>query len=86
LCLANIPNKKLTSAPTTQKGVEGMERRLVLSSEGAGHYMRRLLSPEALKVNNPIAERPRKWWQKDDTHLFGISFGAFFTVFYTFIA
>ena len=63
-----------------------MERRLVLSSEGAGHYMRRMLPPETFVVKKPIAERPRKWWQKDDTHLFGISFGAFFTVFYTFIA
>jgi hypothetical protein len=63
-----------------------MERRLVLSSEGAGHPMRRLLPPEALVVKKPIVERPRKWWQKDDTHLFTISFGAFFTAFYTFIA
>jgi hypothetical protein len=63
-----------------------MQRRLVLSNEGAGHYMRRLLPPEALVVKNPNAERPRKWWQKDNTHLFMISFGAFFTVFYTFIA
>jgi hypothetical protein len=63
-----------------------MQRRLVLSNEGAGHYMRRLLPEDALLVKNPIKERPRKWWQKDDTHLFMISFGAFFTVFYTFIA
>lgn len=49
--------------------------------------MRRMLSPEALKVQEPIIEKSkRKWWQKDDTHLFMISFGAFFTVFYTFIA
>lgn len=64
-----------------------MQRRLVLSSEERGHYMRRLLAPEALVVNAPIVEKSkRKWWQKDDTHLFAISFGAFFTVFYTFIA
>lgn len=63
-----------------------MERRLVLSSEGAGHYMRRMLPPEALVVNKPVAAPKRKWWQKDDTHLFVISFGAFFTAFYTFIA
>jgi hypothetical protein len=63
-----------------------MQRRLVLSNEGAGHYMRRMLPAESLVVKMPVVERPRKWWQKDDTHLFVISFGAFFTVFYTFIA
>jgi hypothetical protein len=64
-----------------------MQRRLVLSNEGAGHYMRRMLSPEALLVNAPVVEKSkRKWWQKDDTHLFLISFGAFFTSIYTFIA
>jgi hypothetical protein len=63
-----------------------MQRRLVLTSEGRGHYMRRMLPPEALLVNAPVAQATRKWWQKDDTHLFVISFGAFFTVFYTFIA
>jgi hypothetical protein len=64
-----------------------MQRRLVLTNEGRGHYMRRMLAPEALLVNEPIVPKSqRKWWQKDDTHLFMISFGAFFTVFYTFIA
>jgi hypothetical protein len=64
-----------------------MQRRLVLTSEGAGHWMRRMMPPEALLVNQqPAVKSTRKWWQKDDTHLFMISFGAFFTVFYTFIA
>lgn len=64
-----------------------MQRRLVLTSEGAGHYMRRMMPPEALLADKDIVETPkRKWWQNDDTHLFMISFGAFFTVFYTFIA
>ncbi len=64
-----------------------MQRRLVLTSEGAGHYMRRMLPPEALMIEEEIIEAAkRKWWQNDDTHLFMISFGAFFTVFYTFIA
>jgi hypothetical protein len=64
-----------------------MQRRLALTSEDLGHYMRRMLAPEALLVNAPVVETTkRKWWQKDDTHLFAISFGAFFTVFYTFIA
>jgi hypothetical protein len=30
--------------------------------------------------------KPLKWWQGEDAHLFVVSFGAFFTVFYTFIA
>lgn len=63
-----------------------MQRRLVLSSEGAGHYMRRMLPPEALKVNAPAPRKPVKWWKKEDTHLFVISFGAFFVAISTFIA
>jgi uncharacterized membrane-anchored protein len=63
-----------------------MQRRLVLSSEGAGHYMRRMLPPEALVVKAPVREKPAKWWRKEDTHLFVISFGAFFTAISTFIA
>jgi hypothetical protein len=63
-----------------------MQRRLVLSSEGAGHPLRRMLPPEALLVNERAQKKPAKWWKKDDTHLFMISFGAFFTVFYTFIS
>ena len=63
-----------------------MQRRLVLSSEGAGHYMRRMLPPQALLVNAPPKQKPAKWWKQEDTHLFVISFGAFFTAIYTFIA
>jgi hypothetical protein len=65
-----------------------MQRRLVLTSEGAGHYMRRMMPPEALRADADVgAEKPaQSWWKNDDTHLFMISFGAFFTVFYTFIA
>jgi hypothetical protein len=64
-----------------------MRRSLVLTSEGAGHWMRRMMPPEALKMEEEVAVvAPRKWWQNDDTHLFMISFGAFFTVVYTFIS
>jgi hypothetical protein len=63
-----------------------MGRRLILSNEGARHPMRRMLPPEALLVNQPVVAKPNRWWHDDDTHLFMISFGAFFTVFYTFIA
>jgi len=27
-----------------------------------------------------------RWWKKEDTHVFCVSFSAFFVVFYTFIA
>jgi hypothetical protein len=64
-----------------------MQRRLVLTNEGAGHYMRRMLPADALRVNETVSKaKPQKWWKHEDTHLFLISFGAFFTVFYTFIA
>lgn len=63
-----------------------MKRRLVLTSEGAGHWMRRNMPPEALLTEDQVRARSTKWWQQEDIHLFMISFGAFFTVFYTFIA
>ncbi len=53
-----------------------MTRRLVLSTESAGHPFRRTLPP-------PVVERGR-----DDDHdwkLFLLSFAAFFTCFYTFL-
>jgi hypothetical protein len=32
------------------------------------------------------APPPAKWWKQEDTHLFVMSFAAFFVVFSTFIA
>lgn len=63
-----------------------MKRRLVLTDESAGHYMRRMIPRETLAANALFEAKPQKWWQREDSHLFAISFGAFFTVFYTFIA
>jgi hypothetical protein len=63
-----------------------MNRRLVLSNEGAGHPMRRQLPADALRVVSEPLNAPLKWWQQEGTHLFLLSFGAFFTVFYSFIA
>lgn len=36
----------------------------------------------------PVRARPKKqtFWKRDETHLFMISFTAFFTVFYTFVS
>jgi hypothetical protein len=63
-----------------------MRRRLVITSEGAGHHMRRIMPPETLVANDLFQGKSLKWWQQEDMHLFMISFGAFFTVFFTFIA
>jgi hypothetical protein len=63
-----------------------MNRRLVLSNEDAGHPFRRTMPAEALRLLPEEMPKPLKWWQTEDTHLFVLSFGAFFTVFYTFIA
>lgn len=63
-----------------------MQRRLVITSEGAGHHMRRIMPPESLIANDLFQGKMLRWWQQEDMHLFLISFGAFFTVFYTFIA
>lgn len=48
--------------------------------------MRRMMPPETLVANDLFQGKSLKWYQEEDLHLFMISFGAFFTVFYTFIA
>ncbi len=71
-----------------------MKRALVLTSEGAGHPFRRTLKPHILRVPvadmvPPTAEQIRtqkNWLRQEDTHLFAISFAAFFTAIYAFIA
>lgn len=54
-----------------------MTRRLVLTAESAGHPFRRSLPPAT------PAATPRD--EDQDWKLFVLSFGAFFTCFYTFI-
>ena len=55
-----------------------MKRRLVVTNEGAGHPIRRNLPPPAA---------PKRAYDDDkDWKLFLLSFGAFFTCFYTFIS
>ena len=54
-----------------------MKRRLVLTSEAAGHPLRRSLPP-------PVAIPRRE--DDHDWKLFALSFAAFFTCFYTFFA
>ena len=53
-----------------------MTRRLVLTNEAAGHPFRRSLPPLAIPATRA---------QDDDWKLFGLSFAAFFTCFYTFL-
>jgi hypothetical protein len=59
-------------------------RNLVMYNEGARHPLRRILPPPTMQLA-AIQPQPR-WWKSEDTHLFMISFLAFFVVFYTFIA
>ena len=54
-----------------------MTRRLVLTAEAAGHPFRRALPPAARVAHARDDDQ--------DWRLFMLSFGAFFTCFYTFI-
>jgi hypothetical protein len=62
-----------------------MKRRLVCRNEAAGHPFRRMLPPPTLSATIAL---PRKtsWWRKEDTHLFMLSFSAFFVAITGFIA
>lgn len=62
-----------------------MQRRLVLTNEAARHPFRAALPPQA-RVVEEEPNRRLAWWRREDAHLFGLSFWAFFTVFYSFIA
>jgi hypothetical protein len=62
-----------------------MTRRLVQYNEAARHPLRRSLPP--LTLGQTIAAPPPKsWWRKEDTHLFMLSFTAFFVAITGFIA
>lgn len=63
-----------------------MNRRLVLRNEAAGHPFRRMLPPPVFVTEEEVKVVKKKWWKQEDTHLFVISFAAFFTVFITFFA
>jgi hypothetical protein len=62
-----------------------MKRRLVCRNEAARHPFRRMLPPPLLDSTLVL---PRKvgWWRQEDTHLFMLSFGAFFVAITGFIA
>ncbi len=62
-----------------------MKRRLVMYNEAARHPLRRLLPPPTNSYAL-AAPRPKSWWRKEDTHLFMLSFTAFFVAITSFIA
>lgn len=62
-----------------------MKRQLVYRNEAAGHPLRRMLPPPPSGLF--VTEKPKpSWWKREDTHLFLLSFCAFFIVFSSFIA
>lgn len=63
-----------------------MRRRLVIHDERARHPIRQMVYPDAPPMPVRGGQKQLKWWKREDTHLFVISFSAFFTVFYTFLA
>lgn len=59
-------------------------RNLISIAAKQKNSFRQQINPSILVVEAE-AEKT-KWWTKEDTHLFALSFTAFFVVFYTFIA
>jgi hypothetical protein len=62
-----------------------IKRRLVTYNEAARHPLRRMLPPPTVSLVQ-TAPRPKSWWRKEDTHLFMLSFSAFFVAITSFIA
>jgi hypothetical protein len=62
-----------------------MKRKLVCRNEYARHPFRKMLPPPTLEMRSAFA-LPKAWWKQEDTHLFVLSFCAFFVVFSVFIA
>jgi hypothetical protein len=62
-----------------------MKRSLVRHNEAARHPLRQMLPPPQM-AHGAIAPRPTSWWRNEDTHLFMLSFSAFFVSITSFIA
>lgn len=60
-------------------------RPLVLTTESARHPFRQRLPAHVLRVRQEPAPRRRPADDDKDWKLFGLSFAAFFTAFYSFI-
>jgi hypothetical protein len=61
-----------------------MKRKLVCRNEAARHPFRMMLPPPLLDLSL-VASPPVKWWKQEDTHLFLLSFFAFFVTISVFI-
>jgi hypothetical protein len=62
-----------------------MIRKLVCRNEAARHPFRRMLPPP--QINMVLAApAPVRWWKNEDTHLFVLSFCAFFVAITSFIS
>jgi hypothetical protein len=62
-----------------------LKRKLVCRNEAARHPLRMMLPPPVLETAL-AAPKPASWWRKEDTHLFMLSFSAFFVAISSFIA
>jgi hypothetical protein len=61
-----------------------LKRNLVCRNEAARHPFRRMLPPPVLDATLTMPRKAR-WWHKEDTHLFMLSFSAFFVAISSFI-
>ncbi|HNW17875.1 MAG TPA: hypothetical protein PKK17_05130 [Sphingorhabdus lacus] len=61
-----------------------LKRKLVCRNEAARHPFRRMLPPPVLDATLAMPQ-PSRWWRKEDTHLFMLSFSAFFVAISSFI-
>ncbi|MGB5077522.1 MAG: hypothetical protein WBO17_08595 [Sphingorhabdus sp.] len=62
-----------------------LKRKLVCRNEAARHPFRMMMPPPVLD-SAPRAPKATNWWRKEDTHLFVLSFSAFFVAITSFIA
>jgi hypothetical protein len=62
-----------------------LKRRLVGHNEAARHPLRQMRPPPQM-AQAVIAPRPISWWRNENTHLFMLSFSAFFVSISSFIA
>lgn len=63
-----------------------MRRKLVIHDDTAGHPFRRMVNGGRVPMPGREATRKQPLWKREDSHLFVISFSAFFVVFYTLIS
>jgi hypothetical protein len=62
-----------------------MKKRLALHNESLRHLLRHLTSPTLSGLVQGVSP-PKPWWRKEDTHVFILSFSAFFVAITCFIA